>query len=281
MPPQTAIPTEGRVFVAQLIREIRKRENIGADALSPGTKTWHDALEAFRQSLTNADGPVKAAKLLQAARERLRIGQRQGACFVNFFHTRSRSGSFEILTWEVAKHPLLNKGYDGIFVRAWFCLLHRDGGGVAGHRARLAFISWHALARMQERSSVDIFTAGGVVAACGVVGYIMQESPKHAHSELNYAIENMVCTGRLRFATDEDSQFRFFDVSTVLPLDEVPTSKRKQGIAITQMVHAYVTGSDADPRGCADKIAVLPCRDDDYVSRTLRALGGTMAEAKL
>src|SRR5262245_32181260 len=114
---KTSIPTEGRIFVAQLIREIRRRENFGAGTLSPGTKTWREALIALTRSLGSADGPVKAARLLQAARERLIVGQRQGACFVNFFQTRSRSGSFEILTWEVAKHPLLNEGYDGIFVR--------------------------------------------------------------------------------------------------------------------------------------------------------------------
>jgi hypothetical protein len=266
------IPTEGRVFVAQLIRDIRKREAVGADALSPGTKTWAEALVAFRHSLENADGPVKAVRLLRTAHEHLRIVQRQGACFVNFFRARSRSGSFQLWTWEVAKHPLINKGYDGIFVRAYFFLLRRNGGGMAGPRARLAFISWHALARMQERSSADIFTARGVAAMCGIVGYLMQGSDKHIHSEINYAIGDMVCTGRLRFANlDEGHQFRFFDVLTVLPLDEVSSAKRDQGIAITRMVHAYITSDDLNPCGRADAIAVLPCRDDDFVSRTLKA----------
>jgi hypothetical protein len=266
-----AIATEGRIFVAQLVREIRRREVIGANALSPGTKVWRDAVFAFRRSLKNADGPVKAAKLLRAARERLQIGQRQGACFINFSQARSRSGNFEFLTWEAAKHPLLNEGYDGIIVRAYFCMLQRNGSGIAGPRARLAFISWHALARMHERSSVDIFTAKGVVAACGVVGYLLQESAKHANTEINFATDDMLCTGRLRFASsDEGHQYRFFDVSTVLPLDEVPVAKRDQGVAIAWAVHDYIISDDPDPRGRADAIAVLPCRDDDFVSRTLK-----------
>jgi hypothetical protein len=124
---------------------------------------------------------------------------------------------------------------------------------------------------MQERSSVDIFKAGSVVASCGVAGYLLQESAKHVDSEINFATKDIICTGRLRFAKDEGSQYRFFDVATVLPLDEVSVSKREQGIAITHMVRKYITGSDADPRGCADAIAVLPCRDDDFVSRTLKA----------
>jgi hypothetical protein len=124
---------------------------------------------------------------------------------------------------------------------------------------------------MRERSSVDIFAAGGVVAACGVAGYLLQESDRHINSEINYATGSMVCTGRLRFTSSEDGcQHRFFDVATVLPLEDVSEAKREQGIAITKMVHAYITGSDADPRGCADAIAVLPCRDDDFVSRTIK-----------
>jgi hypothetical protein len=46
-----AIDTSGRIFVAQFTREIRKRENFGANALSPGIKTWHEAVIAFRRSL--------------------------------------------------------------------------------------------------------------------------------------------------------------------------------------------------------------------------------------
>jgi hypothetical protein len=207
---------------------------------------------------------------LRAARERLLVGQKQGACFVNFFSARSRSGSFEILTWEVAKHPLLNQGYDGILVKAYFCMLQRNGDGVAGPRARLAYISWHALARMYQRSSVDVFTAKGVVAACGIAGYLLRESAKHANTEINYAIENLICTGRLRFAEDEGQQYAFYDVATVLPLDEVAMAKREQGVAIAWAVHKYIKSNNPDPRGCADKIPVLPCRDDDFVSRALK-----------
>ena len=260
-----AIPTEGRVFVAQLTREIRAREAAGAALLSPGTKTWHEAFLVFRRSLENGGSPVKSAKLLRAAHDPLRLGQRQGACFINFFQARSRSGSFEILTWEVAKHPLLNAGYDGILV---LCSLQRDGGGVAGPRTRLAFISWHALARMRRQSAVDIFTAKGMAAMCGIAGYLLQESDRHVLSEINYAADDMVCTGQLRFVNANERHF--FDVTTVLPLDEVSNAKRDQGTAIARMVHAYITSGDADPHGYVDAIAVLPCREDDYVSRTLK-----------
>jgi hypothetical protein len=122
----------------------------------------------------------------------------------------------EIYAHRRAKHPLMNEGYDGILVRAYFCLLQRNGSGVAGPRARLAFISWHALARMWQRSTVDIFTAKGVVAACGIAGYLLRESAKHANTEINYAAENMICTDRLRFAEAEGHQYSFYDVATVV-----------------------------------------------------------------
>jgi hypothetical protein len=32
----------------------------------------------------------------------------------------------------------------------------------------------------------------------------------------------------------------------------------------------YLMSDDPDPRGRVDNIAVLPCREDDFVSRTLK-----------
>jgi hypothetical protein len=86
----------------------------------------------------------------------------------------------------------------------------------------------------------------------------------------NYAAENMICTGQLRFAEAGKERYGFYDVSTVLPLFEVAKAKRDQGIAIAWTVYNYITSDDPDPRGRADEIAVLPCRDDDFVSRTLK-----------
>jgi hypothetical protein len=81
---ETAICTEGRIFVAQLTRDLAAREIAGAGALSPGAKKWRDAFRDFRLSLINARSPTKAGALLRSAYGRLLAAQGQYACFINF-----------------------------------------------------------------------------------------------------------------------------------------------------------------------------------------------------
>ena len=67
-------------------------------------------------------------------------------------------------------------------------------------------------------------------------------------------------------------RYAFFDVLTAFqPNEEGPQAAQwKQGCAIAWAVHEYIKADDASPKGYADKIEVLPCRDDDFVSRTLK-----------
>ena len=267
------ISTEGRVFVAQLTRDLARREVAGAHALSPGAQEWTEAFKNFGQSLIKIGGPVKAARQFHAARERLLAVQKQGSCFVNSASTRSRSAHFEVLTWEVDKHPLTNAGYEGIVVKSYVCVLRRKGHVMVGYGEKLAFLSWHALGRLKERSrDVDIFEANGIVAGCGMAGMLMRKSSEHIDSNINFAVGDTLCTGVLRSATDDRGlQQGFFDVLTVLPYDEMlPIKTREQGVAISSAVHAYVTSDNADPNGYADKIAVLPMLYSDYVTRELK-----------
>ena len=268
----TAISTEGRVFVAQLMRDIRARERAGANHLWPGATSWEGAIEGFTDHLTHSAGPVKAAKKFRAAIASLKIAQtKEGACRVNAWTRRSRSGLFEILTWHVAKHPLINKGYEGIVVRQHALWLRRIGAiqGVLG--GTLAFLSWHALARMHERCGVDVFSASGIAGICGTVGLLMRESPKHLNTEINLAFEGMLCLGVQRdVPKGEKRRYGFYDVVTVLyPDEEQHPKKIEQGSIINNVVHAYLKTDSSDPRGYADKIPVLPFRESDYVSRQL------------
>lgn len=266
-----AVSTEGRVFVAQLTRDLAAREIAGAKLLAPGTKQWCEAFKSFGHAVSKTGSPTKAARMFNAAIPRLQSAQQQGACFINCFMGRSRSAFFEVLTYEVAKHPLTNAGYDGIAVRVYHCALQRKGRIMIGYGDQVAFVSWHALARMHERSAADIFLANGIVVLCGMAGILMRESHKHANTEINYPDDSMICTGVLRCVQQEDGrQYGFFDVLTVLPIYESKYARKKvQGIAIAKAVTAYITADDADPKGYADKIAVLPFHDTDFVSRTI------------
>jgi hypothetical protein len=277
----TAISTEGRIFVARLTRDLAARESAGAALLSSGTKRWREAFRSFGYALSKSAGPVKAAKMFKAGLAHLRIAQKQQrACYVNAYMGRSRSGYFEVLTWEVSKHPLTNAGYEGVIVRSYDFLLQRTGRILVGQGSKLAFLSWHALARMYERSEADIFDH--IVAGCGMAGLLMRESDKHANTGINYATnENLLCAGVLRVASNDDgTSYGFFDVLTAFqPNEEGPQAEQwKQGCAVAWAVNKYAKADDSDPSGYADKIPVLPFDRHDHVSRTLTKMEADNAQ---
>jgi hypothetical protein len=210
--------------------------------------------------------------MFKAGLARLRLAQKQRACYVNAYMGRSRSGYFEVLTWEVSKHPLTKEGNEGVVVRSYDCVLRGRGRVIlVGQGSKLAFVSWHALARMYERSDIDVFD--GIVAGCGMAGLLMRESEKHANSGINYATnENLLCAGVLRVASEDDgTKYGFFDVLTAFqPNEDGPQVEQwKQGCAIAWAVNKYAKADDADPEGYADKIPVLPFNRQDHVTRTL------------
>ncbi len=231
-------------------------------------------IKAAALSLRAKNSPVKAAKACADVRNRLLEAQRKGACFVNAYMCRSRSAYLEIVSYQIEKHPLTNRGYDGITLHQNVLQLQRNGTINYGS-GKLAHITWHALGRMRERSDVDIFGAGGVAGMCGVAGMIMRESRKHRNTEINMLYNNMLCTGVLRFARNDDGTvYGFFDVLTVLAPEgdgDRKIRQRVQGKLITEAAVKYVRSDNADPAGYADKIAVLPFHESDYVSRELAA----------
>lgn len=262
------ISTEGRIFVAQLTRDLAARQRIGADLLTPGTGTWPSALQGFAHSIPGGS-PVHAANKFKLALKRLRLAQAERACFVNGFMKRSRSGLFELLTYEVGLHPLLREGREGVLVRAYYCRLQRIHK-ISLHSSKLAFLSWHALARMAERSKADIFEGGAIVAGCGFAGLIMRESEKHRNTSISYATEEMTAVGVLR---EVPRKYAFFDVLTTLPREAnkpYQLRQRAQGIQVANAVYKYATENDADPVNRAEHITVIPFDDSDYVSIQLK-----------
>jgi hypothetical protein len=263
------ITTEDRIFVERLKRDLKAKQALGAGLLVPGTKTWEEAVPAFLRSL-GKEGPVEASRRFRAGVDRLTAAQKQMACRVNAFLGRSRSGIVEVLIWEAAKHPLIDDIREGVIVRGYLMRHQRTGRCSAG-RTKLAFLSWHALARMAQRSKVDILEANAVVAGCGYAGMLMRESEKHINTSISYATEDMTVVGVLRAA----DTYAFYDVRTILPhpLDEEKAywvRQRAQGVQVTRAVVTYVRGNDSDPTGRAGDIPVIPFDDRDYISIQLR-----------
>jgi hypothetical protein len=268
-----AISTEGRVFVAQLQRELAARERAGASLLAPGHVTWASAFQAFARSFAAFGSPVKAAKMFKARLQPLLDHGQKGAYYVNAHGGGSRSGHVEILTFEVAKHPLLNDGPAGILVNDWVCILHRGGRFMKAH-CKAAFISWHALARARERSELDQLTIDGLVGVCGIAAMLLRDSRKHDDSEINIGIGSLLCVGAMRWVTNETNgqNYGFLDVLTCYePHEERQRAKIEQAVAMAHAVRKFTHADAADPRGYVDDVPVLPFRAGDYVSRELQA----------
>jgi hypothetical protein len=137
--------------------------------------------------MAHAGGPVKVAKLFHAGYKRLRETPRSHGCFVNGSDIRSRSGCLEVLTYKTARHPLAGTAHEGVLVLAYAVWLRRNGDVAVSKGRHIAFLSWHALGRLRERGTDDIFVAGGLVAGCGMAGLLMRESLKHVGSGIYFA----------------------------------------------------------------------------------------------
>jgi hypothetical protein len=270
-----AISTEGRVFIAQLTREIVARERKGAAMLSPGMTTWCDAFKNIIMGAHKLGSPTKAAKHFNAAQHCLIAAQKDSLCTLNSFSKRSRSAHFEVFVSEIGKHPVTQSGNEGIIVRRYSCMLWRRGFIYEmRYGDNLAFISWHALGRMRERCDVDIFSAGGIVALCGVAGLLMRDSFKHHGTAINLAFKDLICAGTLRYVlSDEPGRWHgFFDVLTALEpniLNNKRAAQMKQGTRLTNAVLDYINSDNSRIAGWAEKIPVLPFDESDYVSREL------------
>lgn len=259
-----SITTEGRVFTAQLMRDIRAREKLGAGTLHSGAKTWKEAFLGFRDSFIKCDGPVKASKIFARGQERLvEAHAKHGACYVNFFMSRKRSGAFNIITWSVAQHPIRPGNYDGILISGNFCRLQR-GGCLSMYGKAHAFMSWHALGRLYERwDNGTIDKAAVMVGLTGVAGMLMSEGDRHRNNEMNLAFEGVHCAGVMRCAP---KGYSFFDCLTVLPDEPKYAKQLEQGAMVGNAVVKFVQGDDPDPRGYAELVPVRPFTRDDYVT---------------
>jgi hypothetical protein len=269
------ISTEGRVFIAQLTRELAAKQILGAGLLHPGATTWRDAVKGFCEISIKQKGcgPRQAAVAVQQMIDRLYEAHRkQAGCFVNAHHVGRRSAGVEFMVWQVAPHPLTKTGNDGVLLEC-FTLVSRRSARIEGRGGPTAYVPWHALGRMRERSpNTDLLAARGVAGICGLAGLLLRESTKHDGTEINIAAEDegLLITGVMRVS----ERYAYYDAHTCLPMPEHCTPAVAQGRAILKAVAKYVKSDDADPRGYADDIPVIPHRGDDYITRMLTANAG-------
>lgn len=279
--PTRPLSTEARAFARRLTADLAAREASGAATLNPGCKTWPEAFREFAKATAHTPpvGPIGAANRFMAGLERLMQAHRNGQCFINCYARRRRSAMCEVLTYQVGPHPLLDddEGQRGVIVRGNNVVLSRKGYINFG-TSKLSFISWHTLGRIFERAERDVFEhkdgVPAVIAATGFTALLMREDERHHNASVSYADDTLTLSGVLRFARDEANGFRhgFVDFLTCLPVDAdkgYQIKQRKQGMQVARAVYQYVKSDNADPRGYAKHIDVVPFDHSDFVSRHL------------
>ena len=130
--------------------DVRKLEAIHADHISPGAKTWAEAVEALFQRMAKA-GPVKGSRLLQKAIDYLdNIDGDQQSHFMIATNCRGRMAMLMFATFNIGVHPDPRVKEDGLTVvlHAIHCSRSRFAR-VTG--IPVAYISMHALRRLFER----------------------------------------------------------------------------------------------------------------------------------
>lgn len=256
--------TEGRVFTRQVIRDAQQRERAGAGVLSPGTSTWDAALSALGERMVGV-GPVHAGKRFAEALARLKTGMiDHNACYLNFCYARKRSGMFQVLTFEAAKHPLVNK--EGIMVASYAARLQGRSGCASVIGRPVTFVPEHLLGRLYERSTASVKETADILGVLGLAGYLMQRSEKHRDTSVSVSFEqDVLIVGVLR------DKGRFLDCLTVVSGDNPEHARQfEQGCYVAAATMKYMDSDSSDPRGYADRVPVLPHTYNDYVTDQLK-----------
>lgn len=278
------IPTESRIFADRYMRELRKREALNSNRLSPGAKTWTDAMLDVFDQVGNMGNPIKRAKRIKEIAGYLNsaIDTDDGfAHFVLDYGGSNRSAGLLLATLGVGEHPIQGVHEDGVNILHHFITSRRGGTVRACADLNLAYISKHALARMHERGlnmSADAIT--GVLSCIGVMGIILRNAKQHADGGMCLRFDDTLIVGSLKNAVKDVGggkgvECALFDVRTALPADEVKDRRMvHQGQQATLAVNEWLQHrSMATP--LLDKLSAsiphLPRREDDYTLQAARA----------
>jgi hypothetical protein len=254
-----------------VVRELNARQRAAAANFWPDASNWYDAFTGFAKAVAQQNNPIKRARMLRTAGERLKQAQRGGACYFHASSFKSRSAFIHVLTFETGPHPMIAVKDEGIIAQASTLMTTRKGLVRRDIASSVAFVSWHALGRMPMRSDVDISGACGIGRVCGIVGLLLRHSSRHYSSEINVVFGDLLCKGTFRFVPTAAGNYGFFDVITALTLDQVEDPRQvEQGRAISAATIKYITGDILEPDGLFDDVAVLPFRETDYVSREIQ-----------
>jgi hypothetical protein len=271
----TTIPTMSRIFADRYLREARRLEALHAGHISPGTKTWREAMKALLARMGTVS-PVKQAALVNKATAYL-TGVKDDDCTHRIIarSSASRSALLSFITFNAGNHPLVGVEEEGINVMQHQIRCDRNGRSHLISDVDLAYVSKHAIGRLHEREcELTRDNTNVALSIIGALGYLTKANQKHITGAICLRLGGVLVVGSLKHSIQHSEDGRelngtFYDVRTVLPADEVSNRQLlEQGEIAARVVISWFTNPPDDAMTLADEIPFLPRREDDY---TLRA----------
>ena len=250
-------PTVSRIFATRYSREAVRLEQLHANHISPGTKTWADAMEAIEGRMRKVGGPIQRTACLRGMGDYLRATQKGSMHFVLGTYFTKRSSVLSFATINFGSHPLMGVSEDGVCVMQHTLTCRRDGNGHTMANQCLGYISRHAVQRLHERGhSLTIENATKMFTCVGMLGFIMGYGNKHVEATMCLHIEEMLAIGVVRQAVGiipnraQNTLCTFYEVRTFLPVDEIletrPAMVGQGGIAMDALTEWVKTHRDRE-----------------------------------
>lgn len=264
-----SIATEARIFARQVGREAKRRELIGAKAISDGNEgDWQRAVRWLAARLSAEPSPVKRVACLQAACNRLSsIPKEDKGAFIDIARFgRKRTCELMFATFLTDDHPMeAMTGLEaGITTQCHYFKITRSGPelriGVI-----VASVSDHALGRFWERAhyQADINEGFALLRMCGRAGVFVTTEPRLHTAEINIRLNShLIATGSTRVASQGEVVSSFFDCRTVLPQEACSDGQIAQANAFAAVFEGKAT------------VGAIPflSRRNDFVMETLKRL---------
>jgi hypothetical protein len=276
------IPKWGPRLARLYSEDVRKLEAIHAGRLSPGTRTWHEAVVALYHRMSDV-GPVKRTRLLTKAAAYLNaLGRDERAHLMLSCGGGSRNSHLSFATFSYGNHPDARVREEGLTLSIHIIYCSR-ASPCCSSNIPVTFISKHAISRLYERGH-DISEnshATSVFAFLGVLGFLAHRGSKHLGGGLHLRFSTVLAAGGLHRFVKTYPNGRVvdecvYDVRTVLAVDELSPSKAamlEQGqIAAGAVLEWFKGGDDLDENALAERIPRLP-RHDSYSARAGGAAG--------
>jgi len=250
------LTTEARIYARQVIREINRREPIGAAAFN--ATTWETGTLGLFDRMNRSPGAF-TDHAIDRTIDRLHAIPLYDRGFATAFDITR----FELMVLRTGGHTLtaIEDLEDGIIVQ-----LHAYKGKHLFSGYVISNISTHALGRFYERSTRKPTVQEGIQLAfvCGHAGRHASTQMHLQHSEINisYAAE-LIVTGSMKVSSYANNKFAtaFYDCRTVLP---------RSACGGEQLIQASAMSACLMERG---EITDVPCieRRPDFVLDTLAA----------